>query len=186
MGAAVVLDFLKRGENHGEVQGGDMNRVSLAIISAVLMFPGVARGQKMSDTLKCGKADQEHSIPAGDAPGHTYSISHTTCSYTRPGTLAGLQTKAGSDTIFSEIKGNHVEWHGTFVETYSNGDKLIYEHHGSGTLKNNAFESGTDFYEVTGGTGKLKSYKGNGSCKIKGAPDGTAEDECSGEYTVKR
>jgi hypothetical protein len=162
-----------------------MRRASLATIPVLLLVVAV-QAQKMTDTLHCAKADQEHSIPAGDAPGHIYGLSHTTCTYPKPGTLAGVQTQSGADTIFSEIKGNQVEWHGMYVETYSNGDQLFYEHHGNGTLKNNAFESGNDYYEVTGGTGKLKAYVGNGSCKIKGAADGTAVDECSGEYTTRK
>jgi hypothetical protein len=157
-----------------------------AIVTGMLLLAGTAAAQKVTDTLKCAKPDQEHSLPAGDAPAHVYSISHTTCTYPKPGTLAGLQTKAGADTIFSEIKGNRVEWTGVYVETYSNGDKLFYSHHGNGTLKNNILESGTDYYEVTGGTGKLKSFKGNGSCTIKIAPDGTADDQCSGEYVMKK
>ncbi|MGZ4826249.1 MAG: hypothetical protein ACXVZR_05265 [Terriglobales bacterium] len=162
-----------------------MKRTSWAIIT-VLLLVVAAQSQKVTVTVQCAKADQEHSIPAGDTPGHIYSLSHTTCTYTKPGTLAGLQTKSGADTIFSEIKGNRVEWHGMYVETYSNGDQLFYEHHGNGTLKNTAFESGDDYYEVTGSTGKLKGYVGNGSCKIKGAADGTAVDECSGEFRTRK
>jgi hypothetical protein len=163
-------------------------RTLCALSLGMLLLAGTASAQKVTETLKCGKPnpDQTHSMPAGDAPDHVYNLSHTTCTYPKPGTLAGLQAKDGADTIFTEIKGNRLEWNGMFVETYSNGDKLFFSHHGNGTLKNNVFDSGKDFYEVTGGTGKLKNYKGNGSCTIKGAPDGTAEDVCSGEYVRKK
>lgn len=156
------------------------------LLAVALILSGTAVAQKVSVTIKCAKADQEHSIPAGDQPGHVFSISHTTCTYTKPGPIAGLNQTQGADTVFTEIKGSRLEWNGVYTETYSNGDKIYFAHHGNGTLKDSKFESGKDFYEVTGATGKLKGYKGNGSCTIKGLPDGSAIDECSGEYTKKK
>jgi hypothetical protein len=156
------------------------------LLAIALLLSGTAAAQQVADTLKCAKPDQEHAIPAGDQPGHVYSLSHTTCMYTKPGTLAGEQTKEGADTVFTEILGDRLNWRGVYAETYANGDKLFYRHHGNGTLKNNAFDSGIDYYEVTGGTGKFKGYRGKGSCKVKGAPDGSAIDECSGEYTAPK
>jgi len=151
-------------------------------LAVALLLSGTAAAQRVTVVIKCVKPDQEHSIPAGDKPGHVFSISHTTCTYTKPAPIAGLNPTQGADTVFTEIKDNRLEWNGVYAETYSNGDKIYYAHHGNGTLKDNKFESGKDFYEVTGATGKLKGYKGNGSCSIQGLPDGGAEDECTGEF----
>jgi hypothetical protein len=161
-----------------------MRKTLLAII--MLLLAGTLLAQQVTVQLKCAKPDQDHSLPAGDAADHLYDLSHTTCAYTKPATLAGVQTKGGGDTIFTDINGNRMEWHGVYVETYSNGDKIYYRHHGSGTLKNNVFDTGTDYYEVTGGTGKLQGYKGKGSCTIKGNADGSATDECSADYTAPK
>jgi hypothetical protein len=157
-----------------------------SLLAIALMLSATAAAQQMTDTLKCGKPEQEHAIATGDQPGHVYSISHTKCTYLKPGTLAGEQTKEGADTVFTEILGERLNWRGVYVETYTNGDKLFYRHHGNGTLKNNVFDSGVDYYEVTGGSGKFKGYRGKGSCKLKGAPDGSATDECTGEYTAPK
>jgi hypothetical protein len=141
-------------------------------------------GEKMTETAKCEKADQEYSLPIAGQKNHSFSISHTKCTYTKPGQIAGIETKDGEDTISAEVRGTHVFWHGFYVENMANGDQAYYRHHGQGLIKNGVFSTGTDDWVMVRGTGKLKGYKGKGTCKIIGADDGSATDECSGEYTA--
>ena len=154
--------------------------------AAVLMLTRFAAAQTVTVTIKCAKADKEFSIPVEDQPGHVFSISHTTCAYPKPGEIAGATTKEGADTIFTDIRGNRMQWHGVYIETMSNGEKLIYLHHGTGRMKNKAFAGGTDYWEVTRATGKMAGVRGKGTCKIVPEPDGSATDECTGEYTVPK
>jgi hypothetical protein len=77
-----------------------------------------------------------------------------------------------------------MEWRGVYIETMSNGEKLIYRHHGFGTMKKNAFAGGTDSWEVVRATGKMAGVRGKGTCKIVPEPDGSATDECTGDYIV--
>jgi len=143
-------------------------------------------GETMTETAKCEKADQQYSLPVAGQKNHAFSISHAKCTYTKPGTIAGIETKEGEDTISAEVRGTNIFWHGYYVETMANGDKAYYRHHGKGLMKNGAFVTGTDDWVMLRGTGKLKGYKGKGMCTIVGAEDGTATDECKGEYTAPR
>ena len=156
------------------------------VLFCVLLFTAAATAQKMTEQIKCGKPDQQHAIPVGDAPGHVYSISHASCTYLKPGNIGVAKKVAGEDVIFSETSGNSTQWHGLYTETMSNGEKLYYRHHGGGVLNNGAFTSGEDVWEVSGGTGSYKAYRGKGVCKLHPQPDGTFLDECSGEYTAPK
>ena len=44
--------------------------------------------------------------------------------------------------------------------------------------------SGSNKYQITGGTGKMKGIKGSGTCKLTGTADGGTEYSCTGEYTI--
>jgi hypothetical protein len=43
---------------------------------------------------------------------------------------------------------------------------------------------GSDKYQATGGTGKMKGVKGAGTCKITGHPDGSFDYACTGDVTL--
>ena len=152
------------------------------VLSCVLLFTAAATAQKMTEQLKCTPPDQQYAIPVGDAPGHVYGISHSTCTYPKPGNIGVARKVSGEDVIFSETTGSRTTWHGVFTETMSNGDKLYYQHTGGAMLKDGAFASGEDQWEVSGGTGSYKGYTGKGVCKPLPQADGTFLDACSGEY----
>ena len=156
---------------------------SWLVLSCVLLFTAAATAQKMTEQLKCGLPDKQYAIPVGDAPGHVYSISHSSCTYPKPGNIGVSQKVAGEDVVFSDTTSTRTQWHGVFTETMSNGEKLYYRHHGEGVLNNGTFTSGEDLWEVSGGTGSYKGFKGKGVCKLHPQPDGTFLDDCSGEYT---
>jgi hypothetical protein len=153
------------------------------VLSCVLLFTAAATAQKVTEQIRCGQPDRQYAIPVGDAPGHVYSISHANCTYTKPGNIGVSKKVAGEDVVFSETTVTRTQWHGVYTETMSNGEKLYYRHHGAGVLNNGVFTSGEDTWEVSGGTGSYKAYKGKGVCKLHPQPDGIFLDDCSGEYT---
>ena len=156
------------------------------VLSCVLLFTAAATAQKMTEQIKCGQPDQQYAIPVGDAPGHVYGISHASCTYPKPGNIGVAKKVAGEDVVFSETTSTRTQWHGVFTETMSNGEKLYYRHHGEGVLNNGTFTSGEDVWEVSGGTGSYKAYRGKGVCKLHPQPDGMFLDDCSGEYTAPK
>jgi hypothetical protein len=44
--------------------------------------------------------------------------------------------------------------------------------------------SGTNKYQVTGGTGKMKGIKGSGTCTLKGNADSSVDYDCTGTHTM--
>ena len=159
---------------------------SWLVLSCVLLSTAAATAQKMTEQIKCGQPDKQYAIPVGDAPGHVYSISHGSCTYPKPGNIGVAKKVAGEDVVFSETTSTRTQWHGVFTETMSNGEKLYYRHHGEGVLTNGTFTSGEDAWEVSGGTGSYKGYKGNGICDLQPQADGTFLNKCRGEYTPPR
>ena len=53
-----------------------------------------------------------------------------------------------------------------------------------GAFNNGIYQSGTNKYQITKGTGKMKGIKGSGTCKLTGGADGTLDYSCTGEYTM--
>lgn len=152
----------------------------LNTILVLVLFAAPMQAQKIDETIRCGQPDKSYTLPVPDDPGHLITLSHANCTYTRGGEVAGLAPKAGEDTITAEARGNKSEWTGTFVETFSNGDKLFYRHHGSGTTQGEMF-SGMDWWEAVGGTGKLSGYTGKGTCTLKAVAGGIFDNPCQGE-----
>jgi hypothetical protein len=161
-------------------------RHCVVTVCCVLLMSAAGAAQKMTEQLKCSKPDQEHAIPVGDAPGHIYSITHSTCIYPKPGNIGVAKKVSGEDVVFIETRGSRSTWRGVFTETMSNGDKLYYRHTGWAVLKDGAFASGEDRWEVSSGTGSYKGFTGKGICKPRPQPDGTFMDECSGEYKASK
>ena len=52
---------------------------------------------------------------------------------------------------------------GVDVESFANGDKIFYDYQSVGTMKDGAFQSATNKYQISGGTGKMKGIKGSGN-----------------------
>ena len=137
---------------------------------------------KASFSGNCGKPDVMHSIPAGDQPGHVFTLAQGKCA--PKGETGGAMSKEGVFSEHGDAGGNHVKTWGVFVETYDSGDKIFYNYQTSGTTKDGVFQTGTNKYQIAGGTGKMKGIKGAGTCKLTGAADGSLDYSCSGEYTL--
>ena len=155
------------------------------VLGVCFVFVGasavVAQG-KVAVKWSCPKATLAHSLEAGDQPNHVYSISQVKCTATS-GELAGVKHKDAVGTEFHEITGASDRFHGVFVETLASGDKITYTYEGTATIKGGLLEAGSNKWSSTSGTGSFKNIKSHGTCKAKGAPDGGAEFDCSGDYT---
>lgn len=163
----------------------------LKIIFTVLIVSALAAAAsaqtKISGTLQCGsKPDQQQAIEVGDRPNHSFVISQSKCTWTKPLEIAGVQSKEHVYTAFSEVSGNRSHGQSYAVVTMTNGDKYYVRSQYSATLKDGVFESTEGKWSHAGGTGKLKGLKGKGIWTGKGAPDGTLTLEVEGEYELPK
>ena len=67
------------------------------------------------------KPTDTKTINVGDEPGHAYAVSQFKCTSTK-GEYAGVKEKEGTATEIDEIKGGKLTGHGTFMESFANGD----------------------------------------------------------------
>ncbi|MFZ0287120.1 MAG: hypothetical protein WAL32_17975 [Terriglobales bacterium] len=153
--------------------------------SVLLLASWSLAQEKSSSQWTCPKPSDAHSMDVGDKANHTYAISQTTCTATK-GEVGGVEEKEGVGTQFNETTGNMTTWHGVFVVTAENGDKIHYHYTGKGTVKDGQFASGGNKWMMMGGTGKFAGLKGEGSCMGKGDGSGGATWDCSGTYTMKK
>jgi hypothetical protein len=155
----------------------------LCVGAMVALAVAMASAQtKTSMKGKCGKPDVEQSIPAGDQEGHAFMISQGKC--TADGKIGGAMGKDGVFSEHAEAMGTRVKNSGVFVETLDSGDKIFYNYQGTQTMKDNMLQTGTNKYQIAGGTGKMKGIKGSGGCKLTGGADGSVDYTCTSEYTL--
>jgi hypothetical protein len=160
-----------------------MSYRTACVCAVVALAVAMASAQtKNSISGKCAKPDVYQSIPAGDQPGHMFTLAQGKCA--SKGETGGAMSKEGAFSEHGDAGGTHVRTWGVFVETYDSGDKVFYNYQTSGTTKDGVFQTGTNKYQITGGTGKMKGIKGSGTCKLTGAADGGLDYSCSGEYTL--
>src|SRR5271166_4615494 len=137
---------------------------------------------KNSISGKCAKPDVQQNIPAGDQPGHMFTLAQGKCA--PKGETGGAMSKEGAFSEHGDAAGTHVKTWGVYVETYDSGDKIFYNYQTTGATKDGVFQTGTNTYKITGGTGKMKGIKGSGTCKLTGAADGGLDYSCEGEYRL--
>ena len=128
------------------------------------------------------KGDPQQVIPIGDRADHSFMITQTKCTWTKPLEVEGAKSTDGVSTFFNEITGSRVQQRGFAIASYAGGDKTHTRFQGSGILKQGVLESTQGTWTTVGGTGKLKGIKGKGTFKGKGNPDGTTGFEVEGEY----
>jgi hypothetical protein len=156
----------------------------LTILTVFALAALASAPTKISGTLQCGKPDQQHAIDVGDRPNHSFVISQTKCTWTKPLEIAGVQGKEDVYTEFSEVSGNRARVQGYGIGTMTNGDKFYGRLQCSFVLKEGATESGECTSTFVGGSGKLKGVEG--TSKGKGAADGTSTWEIEGEYELPK
>ncbi len=161
-------------------------RKVLLFVCCLFLSATMAMAQgKVDSQWNCAKPAVAHNLDAGDQPNHSYAISQTTCSAAKS-EIGGVKEKEGTGTQFNEGTGNSSTWHGMFVVTLENGDKLHYSYKGTGTTKDGQFESGSNTWSIVGGTGKFQGAKGKGSCQGKGSADGSVVWDCTGSYKLAK
>lgn len=158
--------------------------LSLFLLCAVTSV--TAAQKNVSGTSRCGKPDQQQTIPVGDRPDHAFGIVKVKCTWTKPIELEGLQTAEDEITGFSEVTGNNGNERMYVVGSMSNGDKLFARPTGTVTLKDGAPQSSSGSWKYAGGTGKLTGLKGKGTYKCAWGADGAATCEISGRYTISK
>jgi hypothetical protein len=155
---------------------------SLTICGLALTTFGLAQ-IKVSGTMRCGRPDTEQQLEVGDNPGHTISITQTTCSWTKPLVVAGIQDTEGVSSQISEIQGSTFTSHGYFVDTMTNGDKIFLRYDATLTMTDGEVQTVQGKWTYTGGTGKFKAIQGDGT--FRGTPGSrSATYELEGEYTL--
>jgi hypothetical protein len=158
------------------------------MVAALLASASISSAQtsgKISTTWKCAPPSPTHALPVGDAPDHVYVVQQGKCDATS-GEIAGMKQKEGASTEFMEGTPTTANGHGVFTETMPNGDKIFYSYESTGTAKNKMFDTGSNKWTITSGTGQFKGMKGSGTCKGKGNPDGSADFTCTGTYTLAK
>lgn len=158
----------------------------LLVVCSVLLFASAAMAQgKVASQWNCAKPTAAHSVDAGDQPNHSFVVSQVSCTAGK-GEMEGVKDKEGMATQFNEVTGAESHWHGVFVVTMANGDKVHYSYKGKGTTKDGKLESGGNTWAITNGTGKFAGAKGEGTCKGKGNADESVTWDCTGNYTLAK
>ncbi len=156
---------------------------TLGAIVCVFLWAGLSHAQfKWSGSGQCAKPEPDYTIEVGDHPGHAFNIQKSTCSWSTQTAIEGLQHQGGSATAFNDISQNKSRYHGIYLDTLSNGDKVTYRYEGAGTVKDGKLASFEEKWTLLSGTGKLKGAKAQGTCKGSGNADGSSHVECQGEF----
>ncbi len=146
--------------------------------------PGLGQpGTRVSGTMKCGKSTR-NAVEVGDDASHALAIVKTPCTWTRPMTIAGSDTKEGVSSALSDVRGDVSADHGYHVGTMASGDKYFVRFDGQTKSSQGVLQGQVGRWGFTGGTGKLAGLQGRGTYKSTGSADGTAVVEVEGEYRM--
>lgn len=142
---------------------------------------------KTSATLHCSKSDPVNMVEIGDRPGHAFVVAKTACTWSKPMDLGGTATKDGVSVATEEMSAGKGTGNGVHWSTMANGDKIFVRFQGKSTYdKDGKMLTSKGTWSYTGGTGKLKGIKGKGTYDGKGSPDGTADYQVDGDYTLPK
>jgi hypothetical protein len=147
----------------------------------LLASASVALAQTKVDTKwHCSKAAAEHKLDIGDTPDHAYWIGQGSCEATSSD--GDLKEKTGSYTEFHDAWKSSFNFHGYFIATTDNGDKVDYTYEGSAST--DIAKPAANKWKIVSGAGKHKGIKGSGACAGKVNADGSADWECAGRYAM--
>ena len=161
-----------------------MKRTIQAVLMVCVLSMFAGAQTKISGTVKCGKPDKVQQVDVGDKPGHAFAISQGNCTWTKPISIAGTQTKDDVDTNALEILESGAKAQGYVVGTLANGDKLYVRTAGKDTYKDGKPVSSTGNWSFAGGTGKVEGVQGGGTFTGKPDADGNFVIEVKGQYTL--
>jgi len=157
-------------------------RKLLLVAFSLLVSASVAMAQgKVDSKWHCPKATTEYKLDVGDAPDHIYWIGQGACDATA--SSGDLKEKTGTYTEFHDQWKASFKFHGYFIETGADGDKVNYVYEGSAST--DTTKPLSNKWKLVGGTGKNKGIKGSGTCSGKASADGSSFDwECTGTYST--
>ena len=136
---------------------------------------------KVDTKWHCPKATTEYKLDVGDVPDHLYWIGQGNCDATS--SSGDLKEKTGTYTEFHDAWKASFKFHGYFIETGADGDKVHYMYEGS--TPTDATKPMSNKWKIVGGPGKNKGIKGSGMCTGKASADGSSFDwECTGTYSM--
>ena len=124
-------------------------------------------------------------IPIGDRPNHSYTVSKTPCTWTKPFEIAGQKAEGGNGVQVDERDGNTSRYRGHYLDRMSGGDTVNYSYEGVATFKGQVPEGATWRWTVAHATGKLRGLTGRGTCKGSW-PEGTYRWSCSGRFRAPK
>ena len=156
-------------------------KLKLLCVCSLFVFTAaatLAQG-KATTSGTCAKPANPQSVEAGDAQGHVYVVQSGAC--TPKSEVHGAKATEGAYAEHGDMTATHGKAWGIYTETFDSGDKLFYSYTTTATLKDGAITTGSNTYKIVGGTGKMKSVRGSGSCKLKGNADGGLTYTCTGE-----
>ncbi len=151
--------------------------LGLTLIGAQVL----AAQTKLSGAGTCAKPDVTHTIAIGDRPNHSFTISQTTCRWTKPFNIAGIRSKGGQGLQSDELTDSTSQFHGYYLDTMSDGDRAYYRYVGTGTPQGAMWN-----WLFVGGTGRLRALRGSGSCRAKPIANGVSAWECTGSYQLPK
>ncbi len=157
----------------------------LVSVGMASLGSGAALAEKFSATCECGKADQEHYLPAGDRPDHNLGVAASKCSWSKPLELIGDTTKDSVATNLIDSSGSKFHIQGVHELTMQSGDKVALVYQGNGLSKDKQEDRSKRTFTFANGTGKLKGITGKGTFDCKSAGEGVS---CAveGEYQLAK
>lgn len=163
---------------------------AVCLVAASVVQLGLAMSTnaqtKISGTIQCAKPDSQQSIDVGDRPNHALGISKSAGTWSRPLEIGGSQTKQGYSVASADVSNGRAHAEGYHVSTMADGGKIYVRFRGTDKMTQRAPPSSSGTWAFTGGTGKLKGLKGEGTCKGTGAADGSMTFEVEGEYVLPK
>ena len=86
-------------------------RAPSLLFCAILVAPPLW-GQRLSGEGTCADPDEFHQIPAGDRPDHTFAVSKSRCTWSKPFEIAGQRAVGGTVVQTRERNGNQERFPG--------------------------------------------------------------------------
>lgn len=162
-------------------------RIGIPLALMCFVVPAVmaqTKTTKISGVARCEKPDPQYTLAIDDMANHSFTISRTKCTWTKPYEIEGIGARSCFITGFSELSGNASRYRSHFTDTMANGDKIYYGAEGTVTYKDGAFQSADEKWNLLRGTGKMQGIKAHGTCDANSNPDGSTSWTCQGEYEL--
>ncbi len=158
--------------------------LSVAAFLALVVSAAAVGQTKISGSVQCGKAETQQKVDVGDRSNHSLILTQGNCTWTKPLELAGIHDKEGQNTASDELSGNRSHTRGYFVDSLENGDKAYVRYQGTMTWKDGTPQTLEGTWTYTGGTGKLRGIKGEGTYKGAFGADGSVTYDVGGQYEL--